>query len=204
MCFARGRLRWGTLGLLAPGPRQRAFGPLDSHSGGSGWVGGPARGGRAGLAGVTAHSGCAATRNMRGSPYPSRHSRDTFPSGEGVGLRALGRGSPTVAPLRVGLRAPPWLREAATSCGGRRRLLGLLRPWGEDGDKRRVLTRGSGQAAPVPGCQGAMPPGEPARPRRGAPIAHRDPRKRGAPYARRAFAQAARHPHARATVTEGP
>ena len=28
------------------------------------------------------------------------------------------------------MRAPPQLREAATSCGGRRRLLGLLRPWG--------------------------------------------------------------------------
>ena len=34
--------------------------------------GGPARGGRAGLAGVTAHKECAATRTMRGSPYPSR------------------------------------------------------------------------------------------------------------------------------------
>ena len=61
---------------------------------------------------------------------PIRHGscRDTFPSGEGAGLRALGRGSPTVAPLRPCLRAPPWLREAATSCGGRRRLLRLLRP----------------------------------------------------------------------------
>ena len=62
--------RWGS------SPQTLARGlhsPLDSHSGGSGWVGGPARRGRAGLAGVTAHSGCAATRNMRGSPYPSRH-----------------------------------------------------------------------------------------------------------------------------------
>ena len=41
---------------------------------------------------------------------------------------ALGRDSPAVAPLRVELRPTPWLREAATSCGGRRRLLRLLRP----------------------------------------------------------------------------
>ena len=61
---------------------------------------------------------------------PIRHGlrRDTFPSGEGTGLVELGRGSPTVAPLRVGLRPPSWLREAATSCGGRRRLLRRLRP----------------------------------------------------------------------------
>ena len=64
--------------------------------------------------------GCAATRSLRGSPYPSR-------------LVALGRDSPAVAPLRVELRPPPWLREAATSCGGRRRLLRLLRPWGRYG-----------------------------------------------------------------------
>ena len=45
-------------------------------------------------------------------------------------LHALGRGSPTVAPLRVTLCAPSWSREAATSCGGRRRLRMLLRPCG--------------------------------------------------------------------------
>ena len=62
----------GRLGLLAPDPRQRAFGSLDSHSGGSGWGGGPARGRRAGLARVTPRKGRGATRCMRGSPYPSR------------------------------------------------------------------------------------------------------------------------------------
>ena len=52
------------------------------------------------------------------------------PPGKGASpllLVALGRGSPTVAPLRPCLRPPPWLREAATSCGGRRRVLLLLR-----------------------------------------------------------------------------
>ena len=195
----------GTLGLLAPDPRQRAFGSLDSHSGGIrlGWRPGSRRASRA----CGGHGAQRVRRDAEHARLPlfvTAFAVTPSPPGKGVGLRALGRDSPTVAPLRVGLRAPPWLREAASSCGGRRRLLGLLRPWGEDGDKRRVLTRGSGQAAPVPGVQGAMPPREPARPRRGAPIAHRDPRKRGAPSARRAFAQAARHPHARATVTEGP
>ena len=62
----------GRLGLLAPDPCQRAFGSLGSHSGGSGWGGGPARGRRAGLARVTPRKGRGATRCMRGSPYPSR------------------------------------------------------------------------------------------------------------------------------------
>ena len=91
----------GRLGLLAPDPRQRAFGSLDSHSGGSGRVGGPARGGRAGLAGVTVRNRRTATRSCEAPPIRHGSCRDTFPSGEGAGLRALGRGSPTVAPLRV-------------------------------------------------------------------------------------------------------
>ena len=44
--------------------------------------GGPARGGH-GAGSSTLFIGRAAMRNLRGSPYPSRHSRDTFPSGEG-------------------------------------------------------------------------------------------------------------------------
>ena len=118
----------GRLGLLAPDPCQRAFGSLGSHSGGSGWGGGPARGRRAGLARVTPRKGRGATRLCGAPPIRHGNCRDTFPSGEGAGLRALGRDSPTVAPLRPCLRAPPWSREAASSCGGRRRLLLLLRP----------------------------------------------------------------------------
>ena len=54
------------------------------------------------------------------------------PPGKGASpllLVALGRGSPTVAPLRPCLRPSPWLREAATSCGGRRRVLLFLRSY---------------------------------------------------------------------------
>ena len=80
---------------------------------------------------------CGGTRRATGAPRrgtceapPIRHGTAVTPSppGKGAGLRALGRGSPTVAPLRPCLRAPPWSRETASSCGGRRRLLGLLRP----------------------------------------------------------------------------
>ena len=64
---------------------------------------GTARGGRAALAGVTAHKRCAATRLCGVLPIRHGFRRDTFPAGEGAGLIALGRGSPTVAPLRVRL-----------------------------------------------------------------------------------------------------
>ena len=79
----------GRLGLLAPDPRQRAFGSLDSHSGGSGLVGGPARGGRAGLAGVTARglrpfSLGAPRRGACGAP-PIRHGTGVTPSPPGKG-----------------------------------------------------------------------------------------------------------------------
>ena len=162
----------GTLGLLAPDPRQRAFGSLDSHSGRI-RLGRRARRatGAPRLRGSRLATG-EARRGACGAP-PIRHGscRDTFPSGEG-GLRpfswlvALGRGSPTVAPLRPCLRAPPWLREAASSCGGRRRLLGLLRPWSGDGDMHLICLVGQGDAGasrwavPTPGSRsGWFPPG---------------------------------------------
>ena len=100
---------------------------------------GPAREGRAGLAWVTAQGlrpfSLGAPRRGACEAPPIRHGTAVTPSppGKAFLLRALGRDSPTVAPLRVELRPPPWLREAATSCGGRRRLLRLLRPWGRYG-----------------------------------------------------------------------
>ena len=137
----RVELGGGRLGLLAPDPRQRAFGSLDSHSGGSLLGGGPARGGRAGLAGVTPRKGRGATRLCGAPPIRRGFRRDTFPSGEGGGLRELGRGSPTVAPLRVGvarsalvegggdlLRRPTEAALAPLAMGrcGRLHLLGLV------------------------------------------------------------------------------
>ena len=96
------RVGQGTLGLLAPDPRQRAFGSLDSHSGGSGRVGGPARGGRAGLAGVTARIRARRDAEPAGLPLSVTACAVTpSPPGKGAGLVALGRDSPTVAPLRV-------------------------------------------------------------------------------------------------------
>ena len=82
--------------------------------------------------------GLQGSRRTEGAPRrgtceapPIRHGTAVTPSPPGKDslLRALGRDSPTVAPLRPCLRAPPWGQEAATSCGGRRRLLRLLRPY---------------------------------------------------------------------------
>ena len=87
----------GTLGLLAPDPRQRAFGSLDSHSGGD-----QARSearlaeGEPGLQGSRLATGEA--RRGACGVLPIRHGfrRDTFPDGEGF----LGCVSSGGAPLR--------------------------------------------------------------------------------------------------------
>ena len=125
MYFASGG-RWG----FSPQTLARGLhSPLDSRSG-------RIRQGR-GPGSRRASRACGGSRRATGAPRrgtceapPIRHGTAVTPSppGKGAGLRALGRGSPTVAPLRVTLRAPPQLREAASSCGGRRRLLLFLRP----------------------------------------------------------------------------
>ena len=185
-----GGCKEGTLGLLAPDPRQRAAWPSGLPFGGIGAGSkGPARGGRAGLGG---HGAQRVRRDAEHAGLPlSVTATAVTPSPPGKGasplfMRALGRGSPTVAPLRVGLRAPSWSREAATSCGGRRRLLGLLRPWGGDGDMLQARSPGFGAGSPGSGGPGGNAPWRSARLRRGAPVAHRDPSLRGAPSARRA------------------
>ena len=62
--------------------------------------------------------------------------------------------------------------------------------------KRRTRIHSQADHNSKRGTRGQRPPG-PARPRRASPFARRDPCKRGAPVARRAFAQSARHSHAR-------
>ena len=80
----RGRL--GLLGGQCPHPARDGVDSLRSCYARVGLTcnlrGGPARGGH-GAGSSTLFIGRAAMRNLRGSPYPSRHSRDTFPSGEG-------------------------------------------------------------------------------------------------------------------------
>ena len=141
---------------------------------------------------------------------PIRHGlrRDTFPAGEG----RLGWLSSGGAPLR----SPRFAWGCALRHRGKRR-----RPPAEaDGGYSCSSGHGAGTAdrgVPVPsvqattdaqpvaqanhnskgGSRGQRPPC-PARPRHASPFARRDPRKHGAPVARRAFAQVARHPHARA------
>ena len=97
---------------------------------------------------------------------PIRHGTAVTPSppGKDTGLVALGRGSPTVAPLRVGVRAPSWLREAATSCGGRRRPLLLLRPCTATGNLRHVRPE---RCVSIPSHQ--CDSGPPLRAQRGRP-----------------------------------
>ena len=76
--FRKGWGRWGfSPQTLARGPH----GPLDSRSGGSGWVGGTARGGRAVLAGVTPRKGRGATRSCEAPPI--RHGTAVTPSPPG-------------------------------------------------------------------------------------------------------------------------
>ena len=107
----------GTRGALPLDPARGLHSPLDSHS--REWVKGlrpwleRAWGWPATCAKARRAEGAPRLRGSRlatGAPRrgtceapPIRHGscRDTFPSGEGAGLRALGRGSPTVAPLRV-------------------------------------------------------------------------------------------------------
>ena len=86
------------------------------------------------------------------------------PPGKAFLLHALGRGSPTVAPLRVTLCAPSWSREAATSCGGRRRLLLLPRPCtiAESRTVPALFLHANRQAV-------ARPTGPPPRAQRGRP-----------------------------------
>ena len=79
-----GGCKEGTLGLLAPDPRQRAAWPSGLPFGGIGAGSkGPARGGRAGLQGSRRATG--APRRGACEAPPIRHGfrRDTFPSGEG-------------------------------------------------------------------------------------------------------------------------
>ena len=127
MVYARGSK--GTAGASRPRPSPEGRMAL--------WT--PVRGDQAGLEARLAEGepGLQGSRLATGEARrgackvpPIRHGTAVTPSppGKGAGLRALGRGSPTVAPLRVTLRAPPQLREAASSCGDRRRLLLLLRP----------------------------------------------------------------------------
>ena len=74
---------------------------------------GPARGGRAALAGVTPRNGRGATRNMRGSPYPSRLSPRHLPRwGRGLGWSRSG-GAP--------LRSPRFAHACALRHRGKRR-----------------------------------------------------------------------------------
>ena len=72
--------------------------------------GGPAREGRAGLAGVTAHEGCAATHSMRGSSYPSRLSPCHLPLRGRVGS-AHSRRAIELVPF--GNAVPAWSCPAA-------------------------------------------------------------------------------------------
>ena len=131
--FIEGRVTLGLLGGQCPHPARDRVGSLRAKSmrvKEGALVEGTARGGRAGLAGVTAHRGCAATRLCEALPI--RHGTAVTPSplGKAAGWGALRRGSPTVTPLRPVARVPFQGLEAATSCGGRRRLLLLLRPCG--------------------------------------------------------------------------
>ena len=127
MVYARGSK--GTAGASRPRPspegRMALWTPVRGIM--IGWRPGSRRASRA----CGGHASQRARRDAVHARFPPiRHGTAVTPSppGKGAGLRALGRGSPTVAPLRVTLRAPPQLREAASSCGGRRRLLLLLRP----------------------------------------------------------------------------
>ena len=127
MVYARGSK--GTAGASRPRPspegRMALWTPVRGIM--IGWRPGSRRASRA----CGGHASQRARRDAVHARFPPiRHGTAVTPSppGKGAGLRALGRGSPTVAPLRVTLRAPPQLREAASSCGGRRRLLLFLRP----------------------------------------------------------------------------
>ena len=106
---------------------------------------------------------------------PIRHGscRDTFPSGEGFLVARARAGLPYGRPrfahacalrLRGERRRPP--AEADGGCSGSS---GHGAGLGSCACPCRTFPRGSGQAAPVPGIQGAMPPGGPARPRRASP-----------------------------------
>ena len=92
----------GRLGLLAPDPRQRAAWPSGLPFGGSD-IGSRARRakGAPGLRGSRRATGAPRRGTCEAPPIRHGSCRDTFPSGEGMVLVALGRGSPTVAPLRV-------------------------------------------------------------------------------------------------------
>ena len=104
----------GTAGASRPRPSPESCIALGTPvRGGCNLVGGPARGGRAGLAGVTPRNGRGATRSMPGSPYPSRHSRDTFPSGEGFLIARARAGLPYGRPASRGV-----MRSAMVERGG--------------------------------------------------------------------------------------
>ena len=142
---------------------------------------------------------------------PIRHGTAVTPSPPGKGasplfVRALGRGSPAVAPLRVRvahsamverggdlLRRPTEVTPAPPAMG--RVWRGAAHPYWMY-RKRRTRIHSQADHNSKRGTRGQRPPG-PARPRRASPFARRDPCKRGAPVARRAFAQSARHSHAR-------
>ena len=124
--FIECRVTLGLLGGQCPHPARDRVGSLRAKSvrvKEGALVEGPARGG---------HGAQRVRRDavVRGSPYPSRHRRDTFPAGEGSWVGRARAGLPYGHPLRPVSRVPFQGLEAATSCGGRRRLLLLLRPCG--------------------------------------------------------------------------
>ena len=176
---------------------------------------GPARGGRAGLAGVTAQGlrpfSLGAPRRGTCEATPIRHGTAVTPSSPGKGgfapFRACARaGLPYGRPasprlvrsaLRVRggdlLRRPTEVTPAPPAMG--RVWRGAAHPYWMY-RKRRTRIHSQADHNSKRGTRGQRPPG-PARPRRASPFARRDPCKRGAPVARRAFAQSARHSHAR-------
>ena len=146
-----------TLGLLAPDPRQRAAWPSGLPFGGIRLSGGPARGERAGLAGVTARGlrpfSLGAPRRGTCEAPPIRHGncRDTFPSGEGFFVACARAGLPYGRPASRDV-----VRSVMVEGGG-----DLLRRPAEVTPAPPAMQRGWGhvlvRAARFPGVRGRQP-----------------------------------------------
>ena len=161
--------------------------------------------------------GLRGSRRTEGAPRrgacrapPIRHGTAVTPSPPGKGLGCARSGGAPLRSPRFAWRLcdPIWSREAATSYGGRRRLLRLLRPWDGYGDKLLVFPEVRGRQPRIWGSRGQCPleactTASRLAQRKGSKTPRRDPCKRGAPVARRASAQPARHPHARTAAAEG-
>ena len=125
---------------------------------------GPARGGRAALAGVTPRNGRGATRNMRGSPYPSRLSPRHLPRwGRGLGWSRSG-GAPLRSPRfahacalrhRGKRRRPPAEAGGGYACSSGHAALRKTAP------SRTCHLRDAGAPRPRPSPEGLRPSGLP-------------------------------------------